>query len=379
MQNGQWKAKILSHQWPEGSREVFISLEGSSLVCVLDAERWVFEAHECHLQRSGEKNRLLLIQSQRYGDVSLVCGDPELQRVLLTRSEWGKHPDFRKEIRQDRAFSLVIPGLVLTFVGFLWFLWWLKDPLISMAVKQIPISWEEKISELSMEQMRLSKTFVKDSLILREVEGLAQPLIEVAKAQDTRDYQYRIAVLEDPTPNAFAMPGGQIVVHTGLLRLMKSPTQLQGVLAHEIAHVEAQHGMQSMVFRAGLWTGIGLLTGDAQSLAGAATVFAGELSGLKFSRDFEREADGMAFEFLEQARIEPSGLESFFAQLDSMEQNPLHGVMQELDFLSTHPNHQERMAELREKLLEKKQRHPQEVSYRDDREAWKRLKQRLER
>ncbi len=98
-------------------------------------------------------------------------------------------------------------------------------------------------------------------------------------------YQYKFHVALDKSVNAFAMPGGFVVVHTGLIQLAESPEELAGVLAHEIQHVEQRHSLRAMAQSLGLYAVLSLLVGDTSGLAS----LGGDLLKLKFSRNHETE------------------------------------------------------------------------------------------
>ncbi len=165
----------------------------------------------------------------------------------------------------------------------------------------------------------------------------------VAELQDPRaGFDVRVTVVREDSPNAFAAPGGRIVVFTGLLRLCSSPDVLAGVLAHEIAHVEQRHGLKHLlrslgvVFFAGCFFG-----GGVEEFATAETL--SELSSglliLKHSRDHESAADRIAVEKLERAGRGTRGLLDFFAALEQ-EAPSMPGI----GWISTHPLSTDRIA-----------------------------------
>ena len=157
-------------------------------------------------------------------------------------------------------------------------------------------------------------------------------------------FDVRVTVVDEDHPNAFAAPGGRIVIFSGLLRLCPSPDALAGVLAHEIAHVEERHGLKHLlrslgvVFFAGCFIG-----GGVEEFATAETI--AELSSglliLKHSRDHEHEADRIAVDKLKRAGREATGLEQFFTALGK-EMPSMTGM----GWVSTHPLTSDRIAEV---------------------------------
>jgi beta-barrel assembly-enhancing protease len=155
-------------------------------------------------------------------------------------------------------------------------------------------------------------------------------------------YSYQFHVVDDKTINAFAIPGGIVVVHTGLIDATRRPEELAGVLAHEVQHVEQRHSIEGLIKQMGLYALWSLATGDlGGTLASRAAL---ELTGLKFSRDAETEADDKGFEALVAANIDPSGMPAFFETMEK-ENNDLPAA-----FLSTHPLSRDRRAVLAQRV-----------------------------
>jgi Zn-dependent protease with chaperone function len=200
---------------------------------------------------------------------------------------------------------------------------------------RIHIDQELDIGRQAFEGMR-PQLKLKDS-------GVAHEAVNAIGARLTKGskYKYEFHVAEDASLNAFAFPGGVIVVHTGLIEATTRPEELAGVLAHEVQHVELRHSIRGMVKDLGLRGLFAFATGDlGGSLLGEAAV---GLTSLKFSRDDESEADGAGFEALVAADIDPAGMASFFATMSRQAQDA------PVAFASTHPASADREAALRER------------------------------
>jgi predicted Zn-dependent protease len=169
--------------------------------------------------------------------------------------------------------------------------------------------------------------------------------------------------INDPSINAFAMPGGFIGVHTGLILAAQSESELAGVLAHEISHVTQRHiarqvfQSKQMSMAAMLAMGLALLAARSSTQgAGAAmvTAQAGMASAqLAFSRDFEREADRLGFEILRKSGFDVRGMAQFFERLQTATRFYENNATA---YLRTHPLSGERMADM--------QNREQQASYR---------------
>ena len=148
----------------------------------------------------------------------------------------------------------------------------------------------------------------------------------VAGIGDDR-YPLKFHIVEDASLNAFAMPGGNVVLHTGLLLAADSPEEVAGVLAHEIAHVTRRHGIRNIVSSAGLYLVMQMLVGDVSGAVAILTDNSALLLDRKFSRDFEREADEAGWDYLIRSDIEPSGMIRFFERVRQEDQKAVGGEL----------------------------------------------------
>ena len=262
-----------------------------------------------------------------------------------------KHPVFAKDARMAGTRSRVrrarwlSRAATFTFLGFFVAiglgLWWGKDPMAHAVAKRIPVEMEEKIGEAAFGSHAAANQLVKDEAVLEEFEKLSAPLIE---AIGSTRYTFKFHIIEDSTLNAFALPGGTMAIHTGLLLKAGSAEEVLGVMAHELAHVEEQHGMRNLVEMVGLYAILSGLFGDVSGIAAVLVNNAPYLLSMKFSRDHEREADAVGFGYLMKANIDPRGMVNFFETIQK-EQAEAEGLDMNgaLSILSTHPATQERI------------------------------------
>lgn len=153
--------------------------------------------------------------------------------------------------------------------------------------------------------------------------------------------------------NAFAVPGGYVYINRGLVERTGNMSELAGVLAHEISHVELRHSIQQMEQANGanmgltlLYTLLGRQPGQAES---AAINVAGSAYFAKFSRTDENEADANAIPLLLAARITPNGLVTMFERLVSLEKSQPSKLAQ---WFATHPTTQDRINETRARIAQ---------------------------
>lgn len=149
------------------------------------------------------------------------------------------------------------------------------------------------------------------------------------------EYSYNFVVFDSKMINAFTVPGGNILISSGLIGFCDSPEELAAVMAHEMAHVEERHVVSRLIKELGL----DILTSGDQFVLGEVT---GLLTSTSFDRKQEEEADRFAAELLERSFIEPRTLATLFRKLEKETDNEL---MEHFEIISTHPNFSSRIRE----------------------------------
>lgn len=238
----------------------------------------------------------------------------------------------RARIGRTLALSLITLFLVMPLLLLL-VLFWQADRIAGAIAGRIPVEKEQQFGRKVFEGMRGTLKLKDSGPDFEQVRDLGARL-----TQESR-FRYEFHIADDPAINAFAMPGGVVVVHTGLINAVKRPEELAGVLAHEVQHVELRHSLKALIKETGLRGLWAAATGDLGStVAGQAAV---KLTSLRFSRDAEREADKHGFETLVTQNIDPQGMVDFFGTMKSEA-----GVAPPA-WLSTHPDSQARQESLR--------------------------------
>ncbi len=320
-----------------------LPLDGIEIKMGGTADRLVFFSHPAHPEQT------------IYSRDSKILNDPLFKSQQFIRKQRKKvqRQRFKKRIWFFTTCALILLGLSSAYL--------LKDNIVGVLAKRLPPGFEDSLGENFIRQHKASNDFVESAEIDRQLQDLVEPLV-TSIASDR--YDFKFYVVRDSSLNAFALPGGHIVVHTGLILSASKAEEILGVLAHEIAHVERQHGVRKVLESAGLYIVLSGLFGD---ISGITAVFLSNGTFLlqqQFSRDFEREADLLAVSYLDDAGINPSGLYDFFAKLrDKETENPLGTASDTLSILSTHPATSERMESL-QKAIDKKRNsyHPVKFS-----------------
>ena len=181
---------------------------------------------------------------------------------------------------------------------------------------------------------------VQDPVVAGYVERIGEKLVGALGAQS---FDYRFYVVQHPALNAFAVPGGYVFVFSGLLARIGNDDELAGVLAHEIGHVHGHHLLRQQK-EGQVWTAaalLGLLVSAVNPVLGAAGIAAAETAQLKYSREFEQEADYLGLRYSSEAGYDPHALGSFFKELLADQRINSAGVPA---YMLTHPLTEDRVA-----------------------------------
>ena len=152
-----------------------------------------------------------------------------------------------------------------------------------------------------------------------------------------------MTVSDEPIVNAFALPGGNIVVFRGLLEETARPEELAGVLAHEMQHVLKRHTTHRLIQESSTGLLISALSGDFTGSMAFGVKSAGTLALMQYDREEEAEADREGMKMILAAGIDPQGMIDFFVKLKDKGKMPRF-----LKYVSNHPATEDRIAKLRE-------------------------------
>lgn len=207
---------------------------------------------------------------------------------------------------------------------------------------------EVQIGQQAAQEAVQQMGVVEDADLQAYVSRLGRQL---AARSERPELPWTFTVVDDPTPNAFALPGGPIFVTRGLLVLMTSEAQLASVLGHEIGHVTARHSVNQMskqqLAQLGLGLGAILVPGGDQ-LAGLASQGLGLLF-LKYGRDDERQADELGFKYALNEGYDVREMAKVFLALQRASQ--LEGGGQKIpDWAASHPAEPERIANVERRV-----------------------------
>ncbi|MBU4611267.1 M48 family metalloprotease [Achromobacter sp. GG226] len=215
---------------------------------------------------------------------------------------------------------------------------------------------ERRLGEAIMADGRRDPTYIDDPAIRQYLTDMGRDMARHTAGAPAVE----VFAIRDPGINAFALPGGFIGLHSGLVVATQSESELAGVLAHEIAHVSQRHvarqigqqGRNSLLMLGMMAAALAAAASGAGDLAQGAAVFgqaAVVSQQLAFSRDAEREADRIGLEMMGKAGFDPAGMSAMFGRLM---QNTRFNTGAGPTYASTHPLSLDRMSDMQNRARE---------------------------
>ena len=233
------------------------------------------------------------------------------------------------------------------------------------ASDDLSVGAERRYGEQIMRELRRDPAYLDDPVLLEYLQSLWDPLVKAAQTRgdigaDTQSqFAWQVFLVLDRSVNAFALPGGYVGIHLGLISLTGSSDELASVLAHELSHVTQRHIARSMgsAGRQGALGVVAMILGilaasrtsnpdvaQAAIVGGQAAVMQGQLN---FSRDMEREADRIGWGVFAQAGYAPAGMARMFEKMDNASRLFDSGAY---PYLRSHPLTVERVADARSRV-----------------------------
>lgn len=158
-------------------------------------------------------------------------------------------------------------------------------------------------------------------------------------------YPVQITVVESKETNAFAIPGGHIIVYDAILDRMKTPEELAALLGHEASHIQLRHSLRSIFRNQARKMFLSLILGNQSGIVSAVVNNADELKGLQYSRSLETEADDNGIQLMVKSNINPNGMLRLMQLLQQES-----GGTEPAAFLSTHPMFKERISNIEKQI-----------------------------
>jgi len=266
------------------------------------------------------------------GSKLLINGKNAKDYIEQLQAEHHKPWHKKEKTKEWGRNLLIILGIssVLVAVYFL-IVPWLSEKLAST----VSVKTEEQFGDAVYDALSLSAQEDKAATVV--LNDFFKEM-KVATA-----YNVRITVVNSDIVNAFALPGGNIVVYTGLLKELKTYPELVALLSHEFTHVNNNHSTKSIFRQLGSRIFLSLLFGKFGSVTSVMIDQADKFKSLKYSRGLEKEADIKGLAILKERKIDPEGFVALFKHLkDSAPASALP------EFLGSHPDIDKRIAYIRD-------------------------------
>ncbi len=289
-----------------------------------------YAGEQVRFEKSGDPPEALLLSDADFLST--------LHRIVPGVSRRFHDPERRGLRRSLTAFAALGAALVGAALYF-----WAIPGAARIAAARVPVSWEESLGENVVDQLAPAEIRCADPEINRIVSDFAARLSAAAASP----YTFRVAVARAPMVNAFAAPGGHVVVFQGLIEQTQRPEEVAGALAHEFEHVIQKHTTRMLLQHTTAGLMLSALTGDVSGAVAFGAGAAHALGTLSYNRAMEQEADVEGIKLLAAAGIDPAAMIDFFETLKAKS-----GEMPEsLAYLSSHPTTAERIATLRSMRL----------------------------
>ena len=281
---------------------------------------WPLKYVETSFDFSSQQSKLRY--SKIPGCELLISGNDPITFIKEMQAEqqkvWYKKRNAREWARNSILFVVIMAVL---FLLYLLIVPWLSEKMAS----RVSVKTEKQLGDAVYNAMGLaSQEDTAKSLVLNQFFDA----MEVPTA-----YAITISVINDKMVNAFALPGGRIVVYTALLDKITSYPELAALLIHEFMHINNRHTTKSIFRRLGSKIFISLLFGNFGTVASILVNNADNLKSLKYSRRLEKEADMDGLAILKNKGIDPNGFVNLFHHLE--EAGPANNMP---EFLGSHPD-----------------------------------------
>jgi Zn-dependent protease with chaperone function len=356
-------ALCFGDEFPAAGAPCFVEVEGDGLTIIFESEggdgaRETVPFSSLTVSAGGlDYDQLVVKWAGGKGERTLYLKNPDVIRAFRQAAPDHLRHSFEQaaeRVRQVRhrsrfAWGLVGGVLLATVLG----LWFQSDLLVEIAVSRIPMEWEQKLGESAYRDFLSHQEVMKEGPAVAALGEMTQRM--TAQIPDS-PYKFEVTVVKSDVVNAFALPGGYVVVFTGLMKKAESGEEVAGVLSHELNHVLQRHGLERMVKSLGLMAVAAIVFGNQQGLVGMMKQLGVELFTLKFGREQETEADLKGLQLLQRAKIDPAGMITFFERLSEKDEG-------RMEWLSTHPMSAARAERLKAELADLPKKTPEPFTF----------------
>ena len=269
---------------------------------------------------------------------AVTIADAQAQRALLA----GAPASVAKKLGRGHAtvnwhrrkWNTVL-GVLASLAVLVLVAWWQSEAITMWLANRVSMETEVNIGERALAQLEQEHVLTQEGLPAKTVGDIGAKLTQGSR------YKYRWYVSDEREVNAYALPGGIVVVNAGMIEEAGSAEELAGVLAHEVQHVEYRHTLQQMIHAAGWAAVLAVVLGDVSAIT---TIVIHQIGNLRNSRKLEAQADLEGLRALARAGIPLAGLPALFRKLEGKQRRLGDG--EGIALLRSHPATEERIAAL---------------------------------
>lgn len=330
-----------------------LSIHQHFAVVEVEGKKLQLSLQQTQAKMGGANNRLIFFSHPQYPDWTIYTNE----RTILNDVHLNQHPEILSSLKAAKRHHingwLLIAAVCLLVLALPTFLLFRMDVVSHMVARQVPAEWEQSLGDSTLAQYKIGQEFMAEE----KANTLLDPLTSVlVTALPSDRYEYQFHIVKNSTINAFALPGGNIVIHSELILKADNAEELLGVVAHEMMHIENQHGIRNVIGAAGIYVVIGALFGDVSGIMAVISSATPILLNSSYSRRFESEADRDGLFLLNEAGVRPEGIVSFFTTLQEEEAKRLDEVIEDkktqqtmkdvMGYISSHPATEKRIEQL---------------------------------
>jgi predicted Zn-dependent protease len=248
-------------------------------------------------------------------------------------------PEARQAFRKQRNTAKIVAWSVAIIASAVALYAWGAPIAVEWAAARVPVEWEEALGRNVVDRLAPASKQCGDSVSMADLRSVLDRLVA---ARPGTPYRFQLSVVRDTMVNAFAAPGGFVVVNSGLLAAATTPEELAGVLAHEVQHVLQRHSTRGIIREVPVRVAIGTLASGTgiEAAAGIMT----SLGALRYRRGDETEADREGMRLMQDAEVDPNGMVAFMRTLETKGRSTPRVV----SYLLSHPQTTDRVAALEE-------------------------------
>ena len=232
-----------------------------------------------------------------------------------------------------RDFLILLAIGAILFTGGYYLVNYIADNAPDMSY-ELSYEQEEQMGNLFKDMMGHQYSEVEEGALSDSaLHVITQRMVD---ALDSTHYKYSFTLLNSEEINAFTIPGGNIYVFSGLLKMAETPEEVAAVIAHEIGHAEKRHVVSKLMKELSMTAIVGILSGGDPSIL---TEILKSIMSNTFSRAQEEEADEFALKLLEKSGVSPKSLARFFEHLNEKDLD----YDKNLEIIMTHPHNDKRI------------------------------------